>query len=129
MKLCPASTGFGYIILGGHKYDHDIVVYPDGSTTRREKTLSKPEADLYNHTPLSRRELDFYLSKVDSVDCVIIGTGQRGAMKVTPEAMEKLAELEKQGVRVFIDITPRIVEMCHELEKCRKPLIVIHVTC
>ena len=129
MKLCPASTGFGYIVLAGVRYDHDVVVLPDGRVVRREKALSKPEADLYGHTPLSARELEHYLRQAGDVDCIAVGTGQDGAMRVTPEAARLLEEARRRGVAVVVARTPDLVSMCSSLERCRRPLIIVHVTC
>ncbi len=130
MKLCPMETRFGYIVLAGRRFDHDIVLFPDGVVERRRKDLSKPEADLYAHTPLSARELKHYLERVSGFDCIVVGMGQSGSMKITPEAMKIIRELEGKGVKVFIDTTPAIVEKCDLIEKeCRRPLAIIHVTC
>ena len=128
-RLCPMETGFGYIVVAGRRYDHDVVVAPDGTVSRRRKELSKPEADLYAHTPLSARELEYYLKAYGDVDCVAVGTGQDGGMRVTPEASRILEELEHRGVRVVVALTPQLTRMCSLLETCRRPLIVVHVTC
>ena len=128
-RLCPMETGFGYVVVAGRRYDHDVVVAPDGTVSRRRKDLSKPEADLYAHTPLSARELEHYLKVYGDVDCVAVGTGQDGRMRVTPEASRILGELEGRGVRVVVARTPELVKMCGLLESCRRPLIVVHVTC
>ena len=125
---CPEETGFGYVVIAGRRYDHDVVVYPDGRVERRTaKHRSKPEADRYQHTPLSGRELAYYIERSGAKpDCVVVGTGQSGAMKVTPEAAELASRI---GARLVAVETSRLPKACGELRGCERPLIVIHVTC
>ncbi len=124
------ETGFGYIIVDGKKYNHDIVVYPDGEIKKRRKDLSKKYRRIYNHTPLSREELEYYLKEAGTPELIIIGSGQYGVLPLTREAEEYLRKLESKGVRVIIDKTPNILQLVNELlDQGKKMLAIIHVTC
>ena len=131
MPLCVRSASFLRVELSdGRVYEHDIVVYPDGRVERRKwKSLSKPYADAYHHTPLSREELEKYLREAGDIDCLIVGTGTEGRMKLTPEAEELVKGLGGRGVRVITAKTTELPRLCSEMKECRRPLMVIHVTC
>ena len=47
--------GFGAILIGGERFDHDVVVEAD-RVRRRKKGPSKPYRNRYGHTPLSPHE-------------------------------------------------------------------------
>lgn len=114
------STGFGWVVIHGTKFEYDVVVQTDGAVIRRKKTLSRDKKAKYGHTPLTRKELKPLLDQDPKV--IIIGTGQSGSMPITPKA-KKL--LEKRAC--FIGPTPAALE---RLEKGdRKILAVLHVTC
>ncbi len=124
------KTGFGYVVINGKKYDHDIVLYPNGEIRMRRKDLSKKYRGTYGHTPLSREELEHYLKETGNLEYLVIGTGQYGALPLTPEAEEYLRELEKKGVNILIDKTPNILSAVNELLKNNKRILtIIHVTC
>ena len=67
------KTGFGWIEIGGTRYDHDIVIHTVGTVSKRKKKLSKPFAGEYGYTPLSAGELAFLKKERPAV--VYIGTG------------------------------------------------------
>jgi hypothetical protein len=114
------DTGYGWVVINGTRYEHDVVVLPDGSVNKRPKKLSKDKRAKYGHTPLTRKEL---LAVLDGdPKLIIIGTGQSGSMPITPRAM---TVLEKRAA--FIGPTP---EALARLEGARKKtLAMLHVTC
>lgn len=127
---CLRETGFGYIVVDGKRYDHDIVVYPDDRIEKRHKELSRNKSRVYGHTPLSGYELSYYLRHAGPIDCLVIGTGQYGALPLDDEAREIVNNLRGKGVHVEIIETPKLIEKCREiLDRCRRALLIIHVTC
>jgi hypothetical protein len=114
------QTGFGWIEIDGERYEHDIVIHRDRTITKRKKKLSKPFKDSYGHTPLSDEELAFL--KKEKPEVVYIGTGQHGALPLTPEAQSLLA-----GYEAWIRPTPEILlDLANET---RKFTAILHVTC
>ncbi len=120
-----SEVSFARIVINGKEYNYDVVIYPDGRIERRKKHLSKKYADLYNHTPLSREELEETLKDVKP-EIIIIGTGLDGRMVVMEEA-KKLAE--ERGIELIIDLTPKAIEKFNKLYKERKVLGIFHTTC
>ena len=120
-----SEVSFARIIINGKEYNHDVVIYPDGRVERRKKHLSKKYADLYNHTPLSREELEETLKGVEP-EVLVIGTGLRGRMVVMEGAKELARE---RGIELVIDVTPKAIEKFNEIFKKRKTLGIFHITC
>ena len=114
------KSEFGWIKVGGEKYEKDIILHADGTVTKREKKKSKVLKDLYGHTPLSERELNFLSQEKPEV--VYIGTGHQSALPITPEAMSILGKYE-----TVILPTQKVTEKINH-EK-RKMVALIHVTC
>ncbi len=132
MKLVFDETGFGYVVVNGRRYGHDIVVYPDGSVERRLKELSSKYKGTYGHTPLSKEELEHYLSRVNpsELEYIVIASGQYGDLPLTPEARELLSSLGKRGVNVVVVETPKALSILNKLyREGRRVLSIIHVTC
>ncbi len=124
------ETGFGYIVVNGRRYEHDIVLYPNGLLEKRRKDLSKKYRSEYGHTPLSREELEYYLEKTGSIEYLVIGNGQYGALPLTPEAKKLLEDLKEKEVEIVIDKTPKVLGKVNKLlADKRKILAIIHVTC
>jgi len=114
--------------LCGREYHYDIVVLPGCVVEPRwAKRLSKKYAELYQHTPLSREELEEYLARAGDIDCLVVGTGLEGRMRLTPEAQRLVDELRRRGVRVYVAKTRELLGL--ELEGCKRILAVVHVTC
>ncbi len=130
MNKCLEETGFGYVVINGKRYDHDVIIYPNGRVEKRHKELSSAKRGMYGHTPLSGEELAYYLSAAESIDCLVIGMGQYGVLPLDDEAERIIEELRSKGVSVVVDKTPVIVKKCSEiLSRCNNPLVIIHVTC
>ena len=119
------KTGFGYVIINGRKYDHDVIVVSDGTIMKRRKELSKEYRELYGHTPFSRREAKFILKFNPEV--VVIATGQYGDLPLMDDALRLL---KNSGVELIIGKTPEMLSKLNELfSSNRKVVAVIHVTC
>ena len=114
------KTEFGWVNIGGTRYEHDIVIHTDGTISKRRKKLSKPFRGEFGHTPLSAEELGFL--EEERPEVVYIGTGQYGDLPLTPDAIALLAPYSPV-VRPTPDILPLIKE------ENRKYAAVVHVTC
>ncbi len=120
------ETGFGYIVIQGTRYDHDVVVYPDGTVERRPKRLSSGKKRVYGHTPLSVEEARYILSRAGNTDYILVGTGQYGALPIEEEAKELL----EQYAPLIVEPTPKAVEAYNSLiKKGHRVLAIFHVTC
>lgn len=114
------KTGFGWIEVGGRRYEHDIIIHTDGSVTKRRKKDSKGLKGNYGHTPLSEFELEF-LAK-ENPELVFVGTGQYGSLPVTPGARDLLAS--------YAPVIMPTGEILSFLEKEKRPFTaILHVTC
>ena len=114
------STGDGWIDLNGKRYEYDVIVRPDGSVSKRDKSLSKTKKAKYGHTPLTGKEIKILLK--ESPELVIIGTGQTGAMPITPKARKMLQETP-----YLIGPTP--VALAWLAKDKRRSVALLHITC
>lgn len=114
------KTGFGWIEVGGRRYDHDVIIHTDGSVSRRTKKGSKGLKGEYGHTPLSETELAFL--RDERPDVVYVGTGQYGSLPLTPGAGEILA--------LFPTVVMPTGEILPSLEREKRARVaILHVTC
>jgi len=114
------KTGFGWIEVGGVRYDHDIIIHTDGSVTKRRKKDSKGLKGDYGHTPLSEHELGF-LAK-ENPDVVFVGTGQYGSLPITPGAGDLLAS--------YAPVILPTGEILSLIRKEQRPSVaILHITC
>lgn len=114
------KSEFGWIEIGGVRYDHDVIIHRNGSVTKRSKKKSKDLKNTYGHTPLSENELDFL--KKEQPEKVFIGSGQYGDLPLTPDAENVLSRFE-----TFIHPTPEILDMLKK--EPHSFVAIIHVTC
>jgi hypothetical protein len=114
------TSEFGWVEIDGERYEHDVIIHTNGEVTKRKKKLSKPFKADYGHTPLSEKELE--LLKDERPEVVIIGTGQDGALPLTPKAQKILADYD-----AIILPTPEALK--HMTEEKRKAVVILHVTC
>jgi len=117
------ETGFGYIVVDGVKYTHDVVVHVDGKVTKRKNVLSKPYKKGL-HTPLAPPELEEILD--ENPEVVVIGSGQYGALPILEETVKLL---EEKNVKYIIEKTPKAIEEYNKLSKEKRVVGIFHVTC
>jgi hypothetical protein len=114
------STTFGTITIDGKTYEHDVVVRLSGEVVKRKKKLSKK---LYGTSHvLSEDEARFLFER--GCDQVVIGSGQFGNVRLSPEAE---AYFERKGCEVLLKPTPEAIQMFNRSRARRIGLF--HVTC
>ncbi len=117
------GTGFGYIVVNGTRYDHDVVI--TDKVLLRRKELSYHLRERYGHTPLTGEELRSYFGEYKP-EVVIIGTGQYGSLPLA--GVEEAAE--ELGVKLIIEKTPKAIETYNKLKDEKKNVAaILHVTC
>ena len=114
------GTRFGEITIDGATYDYDVIIRLSGKVEKRRKRLSKEKYGT-SHI-ISEAEADFVFD--NGCDLVVVGTGQYGNVRLSPEAS---AFFEKKKCRVVLEPTPQaLVTFNHS--KVRKAAL-MHVTC
>jgi hypothetical protein len=114
------KSKYGWVEIDQVRYDHDVIIHPDRSVTKRSKKKSKKLKSLFGHTPLTDHDLSFLDN--DPADIIYIGTGQYGDLPITTEAHTILAKMI-----AVIRPTPDIVSLLDEED--RPFAAVIHVSC
>jgi hypothetical protein len=114
------GTGFGNITIDGETYNHDVVIRLRGDIVKRKKNLSKR---LYGTSHLiSKDETKFVFEK--GAELLVIGSGQEGNVRLSPEAEAYLA---KKGCEIVIQPTPKAFRIFNETRG--KKIGLFHVTC
>jgi hypothetical protein len=93
------GTEFGSITIDGKTYEHDVVIHLSGKVEKRQKKLSKEQYGT-SHI-ISKAEAKSVFE--DGSDVLIIGAGQMGNVRLSPEAS---AYFERKGCRVILARTP-----------------------
>lgn len=114
------DTGFGYITVEGQRVKHDILIRLDGTVEKRQKKLSK-EVFGTSHT-ISLAEAEHVYE--EGAESLLIGGGQFGRVKLSPEAEEYFQERDCQ---VEIHPTPKAIRRWNEIQGDWIGLF--HVTC
>ncbi|MGA8864540.1 MAG: MTH938/NDUFAF3 family protein [Gallionella sp.] len=116
------STEFGSITINGKTYSHDILIRSSGEIVKRKKKLSKK----YYGTShiISREEAEFIYEK--KCKTLVVGSGQYGNVKLSPEAAEFL---EQQDCRVVLQPTPDAIETYNKTKDKAKTIGLFHITC
>lgn len=113
-------TAFGEITIDGRTYVHDVVVRLSGKVIKRKKKLSKR---LYGTSHvLSEDEARFLFEK--GCDQIIIGSGQMGNVRLSPEAK---AYFRRKRCRILLKPTPKAIRAFNRSRS--KRVGVFHVTC
>lgn len=114
------GTEFGRIIIDGETYTHDVLIRVSGEVRKRRKKLSKK---LYGTSHImSLEEADFVYEK--GCRLLIVGTGQNGNLRLSPEAAEFFAG---KSCAVVAEPTPRAISVFNLAKGDR--IGVFHVTC
>ncbi|MGD0643066.1 MAG: MTH938/NDUFAF3 family protein [Roseiarcus sp.] len=114
------ATEFGAITIDGKTYPHDVVIRLSGEVEKRRKRLSK---ELYGTSHIiSKAEAKFVFEK--GCDVLIVGAGQQGNVRLSPEAAEYF---DKKRCRVVVEPTPEAIRAFNESRD--KKIALMHVTC
>lgn len=114
------KTQFGYIIISGEYFNHDVVIRLDGRVEKRKKKLSK---DVYGTSHKVSLEEAQHIYE-DGAQELIIGTGQIGYVQLSDEAEAFFNEHE---CPVKLLPTPQAARVWNVLEG--KVIGMFHVTC
>ena len=106
---------FGNIIIDGQTYTSDVIIYPD----RVDASWWRKEGHY-----LQAGDLTDIISA--EPDILIIGTGNWGVM-IVPE--ETLKFVVSKGIEIRVERTRKAVELFNSIEKDRKVIAALHLTC
>jgi len=120
MKPTLNGTRFGSIDVESERINHDILIRLDSKVEKRKKKLSK-EVFGTSHT-LSLAEAEHIYE--GGVEGLLIGGGQFGRVRLSPEAEKYFRERECQ---VEIYPTPKAIQRWNEVQGDWIGLF--HVTC
>jgi len=120
MKPTLTGTGFGWIGVDDQRISHDILIRLDGEVTKRKKKLSK-EVYGTSHT-ISLAEAEYIYQ--DGAEILLIGAGQFGKVRLSPEAA---GYFQEKNCQVDIFPTPRTLKTWNEREG--KLIGLFHITC
>jgi hypothetical protein len=116
------STEFGSITINGSAYPHDVLIRLSGEITKRKKKLSKK----YYGTShiVSRDEAEYVYEK--GCDTLVLGSGQYGNVKLSPEAAEFFA---LHHCKVMLLPTTQAIEEYNKRQGKVNTIGLFHVTC
>ncbi|HEY6007517.1 MAG TPA: MTH938/NDUFAF3 family protein [Geobacteraceae bacterium] len=114
------GTEFGSITIDGETYPNDVLIRLSGEVKKRRKKLSKRHYGTAHI--MSREEAEFIYEK--GCHLLIVGTGQNGSLRLSPEAAEFFAG---KGCTVLAEPTPRAITVFNQAKGDRIGLF--HVTC
>ena len=114
------ATEFGSITVDGKTYEHDVIIRLSGKVEKRRKRLSKEEYGT-SHI-VSKTEAKFVFE--DGCDVLIVGAGQQGNVRLSPEASEYF---DKKHCRVILLPTPEAIGAFNQSRE--KKIALMHVTC
>jgi hypothetical protein len=111
---------FGSITVDGKTYDHDVMIGLSGRVSKRKKKLSKQQYGT-SHV-VSKAEAKAVFEK--GCDVIIIGSGQEGNVRLSPEAEDYFA---KKGCEVLLQPTQQAIRSFNRSAK--RKIALMHVTC
>ena len=114
------ATEFGAITIDGKTYEHDVIIRLSCEVEKRRKRLSKAQYGT-SHV-ISKAEAKFVFEK--GCDLLIVGTGQDGNVRLSPEAS---AYFDKKQCRVVLERTPEAILTFNRSPD--KKVALMHVTC
>ncbi len=117
------STGFGWLIANGTRYDHDLVITVDGAIVPRPKHLSKKYGGW--HTVLGPEEIESVLA--GNPEILVVGCGQFGVLPILPETC---ALVEQRGVQMEpLKIGEAMTRYAELAQAGKRVAAVLHITC
>jgi hypothetical protein len=119
MKPVIDKTGFGSITIDSVSFKHDVIIRLDGTVEKRKRFPAKMFGGSHTLTP----EEAEYIHE-EGARHVIIGTGQFGVLKLSPEAEACFAD---KGCEVLLLPTPQAINRWNDREE--NTIGLFHVTC
>lgn len=114
------GIGFGWIIIDGKRYWHDVIILPSGGVKRRKGGFLMFGSHFF-------RLEEFREICSERVDVIVVGTGIMGAAKLSENSQRFLRE---QKVEVLTLPSREAAKRFNELvESGRKVGAIIHVAC
>jgi len=110
------ATGFGWIEADAGRFEHDILVFPNGRIANRYDRLTGS-----NHL---LRPTEAALVLAGTAADLVVGTGHYGALQVPAETR---AWLDARKVKLHAAPTPEAVSRYNELRGPKAAIL--HVTC
>jgi hypothetical protein len=95
----------------GDGLDHDVVISPDGEVTKRNKKLSKAVYGT-SHT-ISLEEAKYVYRQAAGADRLIVGAGQYGRVRLSPEAADFFT---RKACEIVLQPTPLVIGIWNETE-------------
>ncbi len=120
MKPKIDKTIFGEIVIGGQKYDYDVMIRLSGAVEKRKKRLSK---EIYGTSHIISVHEAKYIYE-DGAKQLVIGGGQDGMVRLSDEAA---GYFKKKDCEVKLSPTPQALETWNKAEG--KAIGLFHVTC
>jgi hypothetical protein len=120
MKPKIDKTKFGSITIAGEKYEHDVLIRPNGKVDKRKKKLSKAVYGTSHRLSLAEANHIY----AEGTERVIIGTGQTGMVQLSKEAQ---AFFLQKGCQVDLVPTPEAIRLWNEAKG--EVIGLFHITC
>jgi hypothetical protein len=114
------ETKFGSITVATAEYEHDVIIQLNGKVEKRKKKLSK---ELFGTSHIISLAEAKYVYE-DGANWIIIGTGQSGMTKLSPEAA---VFFQEKRCAVKLLPTPEAIRCWNDTEGAVIGLF--HVTC
>lgn len=114
------GMSFGWIMVDGKKYRHDVVIFPSGKIKRRKGGFL-----MFGSHSFKRKEFEELC--IEKADVLVVGTGTDGVAKISGEAKDFL---EKAETELIVLPSSEAIKKFNELVECGKKVgAIIHVTC
>jgi len=110
------STGFGWISVDNIRYNHDIIIYPDGKIKSRYEDF---KGDSHSFSIEEAKKVI-----VGGAETIVVGTGQSGVLSIAEETKEFLA---KKKIKLMAEETPKAIKTFNSLPGKKSALF--HTTC
>jgi hypothetical protein len=115
-----SSFNFGFIVVDGKQYIHDVVILPDGTVKEREASKGR----LGSHT-ISWREVVNIINGQPEV--IIIGTGTSAMAKLTEDVG---INIRRANLNLVVLPSYQAVERFNQLTgEGKRVAALIHITC
>jgi hypothetical protein len=108
---------FGYVVIDGKKYRHDVIVFPNGEVIKRKGGLG-----MFGRHLFKREEIE----KLSDANTIIIGNGTSSKARIADGAREFAKE---KGIEIIQLPSMEAIKKFNELSNKRKVGAIIHVTC